>query len=54
MINNGVDHVDVSQSDLSTLLPGSLDGDAQEPPGLSGLKGLGPCLPRNSFWSWKR
>jgi hypothetical protein len=37
MINNGVDHVDDSQSDLSTLLPGSLDGDAQEPPGLSGL-----------------
>ena len=60
LINDGVDHVDACELDLSLRLQGSLTGDAQ-----SGAfcrhcltrsisEEHDPCLPKSSFCIWKR
>jgi hypothetical protein len=58
LINNGVDHVDDSQSRLPVLLLGSLDGDAEESPHrhclIGYLERASLCWPKNFFSTWKR
>ena len=47
MINNGVDHVDDAQPDLSSLLQGVFDADASGSLGLPGLTPVDGALLKN-------